>query len=160
MYERRFSKWIAWRERRTAADISCPGVYVIARPGRDIAGRTFSWIEGIIYVGMTNAVSGLDGRLTQFDNTISRKRRAHGGADRVLFKHRNYGRLASSIVVSVAPFKCDPSSISARDLRALGEVARFEYLCLAEYAAKFKRLPQFNDKKRSPKFSRTVRDDG
>lgn len=33
----------------------------------------------------------------------------------------------------------------------MGRVARFEYECMAEYASRFGRLPEFNDMKRSPK---------
>src|SRR5687767_4761793 len=138
MHERRFCKWVRWCERDAIASARCPGVYVIARPRRDLSGKKFAWIDRIIYIGMTNGISGLDGRLTQFDNTISRKRRAHGGADRVLFKHQNYERLASSLFVAVAPLKCDPKSNLARDLRKMGEVVRFEFSCLAEYAERFK----------------------
>ena len=38
----------------------------------------------------------------------------------------------------------------------MGDVARFEYLCLAEYVEKFGVLPEFNNKKDSPKYSRTL----
>jgi len=41
---------------------------------------------------MTNSISGLKGRLKQFDNTIIGKA-GHGGADRVRFKHQNYEQL-------------------------------------------------------------------
>src|SRR5258705_7257226 len=105
MYEHRFCRWIRWRDRGAIAHADCPGVYVIARPNADISGTKFRWIDRIIYVGMTNGISGLNGRLVQFDNTISRKRKAHGGADRVLFKYSNYKRLAPSLFVAVAPFK-------------------------------------------------------
>lgn len=97
MHEGRFSRWTRWGERDDLANCDCPGVYVIAKSRRKISGTRFRWIEPIVYVGMTNALSGLNGRLTQFDNTISRKRRAHGGADRVLFKHQKYDRLVSSL---------------------------------------------------------------
>jgi hypothetical protein len=34
----------------------------------------------------------------------------------------------------------------------MGDVAKFEYDCLANYFEKFKELPEFNDKQKSPKF--------
>jgi len=37
------------------------------------------------------------------------------------------------------------------DLRKMGEVAMAEYECFARFAEKFGRVPEFNDKKRSPK---------
>jgi hypothetical protein len=33
----------------------------------------------------------------------------------------------------------------------MGEVAKYEYECFALFAEKFGHLPEFNDKKRSPK---------
>jgi hypothetical protein len=36
----------------------------------------------------------------------------------------------------------------------MGEVAKFEFACLAEYAERFNRLPEFNDKTKSLKFSK------
>jgi hypothetical protein len=33
----------------------------------------------------------------------------------------------------------------------MGDVARFEFLCLAEFMDRYNRLPEFNDKNRSPK---------
>lgn len=51
---------------------------------------------------------------------------------------------------------CTPGSTLPRDLKVMGEVARFEYLCLAAYADKFDRVPEFNNRK-TPKHSRTRR---
>ena len=62
----------------------------------------------------------------------------------MLFKHPDYSRFSKRAYVAVAPFKCDPGSRSPRDLRIMGEVARFEFLCFAEFAAKFGDLPAFN----------------
>jgi hypothetical protein len=38
----------------------------------------------------------------------------------------------------------------------MGNVARFEYLCFAEFAERFGRLPRFNDKANAPKYSKRV----
>ncbi len=38
----------------------------------------------------------------------------------------------------------------------MGDVTKFEYLCLAHFVDQFGKLPGFNDKKRAPKFSLTV----
>jgi hypothetical protein len=157
MHERRFCQWTPWSERKAIADSGYPGVYVIARSMQDISGTRFKWLDRIIYVGMTNAISGLSGRLKQFDVTVRGRTTRHGGADRVRFKHQNYERLASSLFVAVAPFKCDPSSHLPGDLRKMGEVAKFEFACLAEYAERFDRLPQFNDKRKSPKYSKVAK---
>src|SRR5438093_13169108 len=57
----------------------------------------------------------------------------HGGADRVRFKHRSYSGFVKKAYVAVAAFQCQPESASARDLRVMGDVAGFEYLCLAQF---------------------------
>ena len=144
-----------WPRRDEASGVEFPGVYALAYSAQNIAGKPFSWRKEIIYVGMTNAVSGLKGRLKQFDNTISGKT-GHGGADRVCFKHRNYGRLVQNLYVAVVPFKCDATSNEPSDLRKMGEVAKLEYLCFAHFVEKFGELPEFNNKKDSPKYSKTV----
>lgn len=152
MYDNRFSAWNPWPRRDETLGVSYPGVYVLAYSGRNIAGKPFSWRKEIVYVGMTNAVSGLKGRLRQFDNTILGKS-GHGGADRVRYKHRNYCSLVKRLFVAVAPFKCDPRSTRPKDLRIMGEVAEFEYLCFAHFVEKYGVLPEFNNKKASPKYS-------
>ena len=155
MYERRFGNWVSWRNRHTLEQCDCPGVYAIARCPRDIANKPFKWRKDIIYIGMTNAVSGLSGRLRRFDDTISGKRRVHGGADRVRLRYKSYGRLSPLLYVAVARFKCNPASNSASDLRKMGAVAKFEYTCFAEYVEHFRKLPMFNDKA-TGKYSREI----
>jgi hypothetical protein len=155
MYEEKFSEWCPWQSREVLSDIKYPGVYVIAYTPGNLSGEPFSWRKEVIYVGMTNAASGLKGRLKQFDNTIAGKT-GHGGADRVRYKYRNYGNLVRRLYVVVAPFKCDATSNQPKDLKTMGEVAKFEYLCLAHFVEKFRELPEFNNKKKSLKYSLTV----
>jgi hypothetical protein len=155
MYETKFSPWRSWSSRDEALGAEYPGVYALAYSTRDIAGKPFSWRREIIYFGMTNAAYGLKGRLKQFDNTIL-GRTGHGGADRVRFKYRDYSKLVRKLYVAVAPFKCGAISDEPRDLRTMGEVAKFEYLCLAYFVEHFRKLPEFNDKKNSPKYSKTI----
>jgi hypothetical protein len=99
---------------------------------------------------MTNAKGGLKSRLQQFDNTIKGKE-GHGGAQRVRFKYASYKKLAPRLFVSVSPYKCNVTSNKPSDLRIMGEVAKQEYECFALFAKRYKGLPEFNDKKRSPK---------
>jgi hypothetical protein len=146
MVERRFSTWHPWGQRGDLPQSRCPGVYAIARSRRHLSDKSFTLRADIIYFGMTNAISGLQGRLQQFDNTISGKRLAHGGADRVRHGYTSYSRLIPQLYVSVAQFACDPTSNRPADLRKMGSVARFEYLCFAEFVERFGRLPRFNDK--------------
>lgn len=156
MVERRFSTWLPWVQRTEFPRSGCPGVYAIARSSTTLTDKPFKFREDIIYFGMTNSVSGLQGRLQQFDNTISGKRLAHGGADRVRHGYSIYARLIPHLYVSIARFACDPTSDLPTDLRKMGDVARFEYLCLAEFAKHFEKLPRFNDKATAPKHSKRI----
>jgi hypothetical protein len=155
VYEERFSRWQRWPDRGDLENLEHPGVYVIAHATESPGGTPFSWRTDIIYIGMTNAEAGLRGRLKQFDNTILGKT-GHGGADRVRYKHRDYGALCQRLFVAVAPFKCDVTSGKPSDLRTMGDVAQFEYLCFAHFAEQFGKLPEFNNKKEALKYSLTV----
>jgi len=149
-----FSKWIKWENRNNLDNIKFPGIYIIAISNKNLENNEFIWIQEIQYIGMTNSVAGLKGRLKQFDNTILGKT-GHGGADRFRYEYQNYDELIKNLYVSVRYFKCDVKSNKPEDLRIMGEVAKFEYDCFALYTEQFESLPKFNDKKNSPKYSLT-----
>lgn len=151
-----FTTWARWTHRTQLTNLDWPGVYVLAVSDRNLTGEPFSWRKEIVYVGMTNAKAGLQGRLRQLDDTIAGKRVLHGGADRIRFKYRNYPRLISGLYVSIRSIVCDVESNRPRDLICMGNVAALEFECLAAYARRFGRLPEFNDKKEAHKYSRTV----
>jgi hypothetical protein len=148
--DQKFSCWFRWCDRGRIPDIIYPGVYLIARSRRPLSGTEFSWIPEIIYVGMTNSQGGLKARLYQFDGTI-RGMDLHGGAHRVKFKYPDYSALVRLLYVSVCHFECDVRSFDPMNLRIMGKVASLEYECLAQFAQQHGTLPEFNDKKRSPK---------
>ncbi len=152
MDEHDFSTWINWDNRNSLDGLKFPGVYCLVISDVDLSGQEFKWIKEITYVGMTNSLGGLKSRLKQFDYTIVGKT-GHGGADRFRYKYQSYDDLVNSLYVSVCPFKCDVKSNRPDDLRIMGEVAKFEYDCIATYVEKFGHLPEFNDKRRSPKYS-------
>jgi len=154
MYEDKFTAWSSWQNRNELKNIHYPGVYAIRISLRNITNRKFSWHKEIVYIGMTNGISGLKGRLKAFDNTIKGKR-GHGGADRFRYKHQSYARLIKKLYVSVAPFKANVTSITPIDLIVMGNVAKFEYQCFAQYVNKYSDLPEFNNKKLSKKYSLT-----
>ena len=147
---KKFSIWSKWNERQGLSNLQHPGVYAIAISKLDISGKPFSWRPEIVYIGMTNSKKGLKSRLKQFDNTIKGKR-GHGGAQRVKYKHCNYNKLVTNLFVSIHPFNCSVELASPSDLLIMGDVAKYEYTCLAKFAKAFDRLPEFNDKKKSPK---------
>ena len=93
---------------------------------------------------------GAEGKAEAIDNGIAWKP-GHGCAERVRNKHREYGILCPRLYVAVASFKCDVTSGKPADLRRMGDGARCEYLCFAHFAEQFGRLPEFNNKKDSPK---------
>lgn len=149
-----FSRWAHWADRTSLGGLRSPGVYALAISDQDISGKPFSWIEQIVYVGMTNAATGLKGRLKQFDNTVIGKT-GHGGADRFRHDRPSHKDLVPLLYVAVAPFECRVTSHAPADLITMGDVAKAEYECFAEYASVFGHLPKYNDKKNSPKYSKT-----
>lgn len=148
----RFSNWVKFDQRHKLRNTNYPGVYAIAISTRNIAGARFRWVKEISYFGFTNAAGGLRGRLNQFNNTLRDKSGpGHGGAQRFRRRHRDGNALAKKLYVAVCPFKCDVFTNKPADLRIMGDVVRSEYLAFAKYVAIFHRLPEFNDKERSPK---------
>lgn len=155
MYEEKFSPWVKWEKRNELPGIKFPGIYVCAVSKENIENDKFAWISEIAYIGMTNSKLGLKGRLKQFDNTIVGKT-GHGGADRFRYKYQDYTKLINSLYVSVSCFECKVSSERPLDLRVMGDVAKFEYDCFACFKDKYGQLPEFNEKKLSPKYSLTI----
>jgi hypothetical protein len=146
----RFSNWVKFDQRGELRNTNYPGVYAIAISRRDIGGTRFRWTKEISYFGFTNAVGGLRSQLNQFNNTL-RDKPGHGGAQRFRRKYRNGNSLVKMLYVVVCPFKCDVSSNKSKDLRVMGDAVRGEYLAFAKYVTLFGALPEFNDKKKSPK---------
>lgn len=145
-----FSSWHCWDRRSKIPGKEFPGIYAIALSKRDISDQRFSWKPEVIYIGMTNSVGGIKSRLQQFQSTILGGD-AHGGASRVKYKHKKYDKLAPFLYVAASFTACDVKSNKPKDLKLMGEVAKQEYDCFAAFAKRFNRLPEFNDKKRSPK---------
>ncbi|WP_394754156.1 hypothetical protein [Crenothrix sp.] len=157
--EKYFSPWFYWNDRNQYCGIKFPGVYVVAESKDDISETEFSFREEIIYVGMSNAVKGLEGRLKSFDNTIQflDKPPQHGGADRVRYKHQCYKNLVKNLYVSLRHFRCFPANETAKDLRTMGKVVNAEYQCMAQCVEELGALPEFNRKKESAKYSRSYK---
>ena len=149
----KFSCWVKWenRQQQLKDDLRHPGIYALAISISSLADKSFSWDREIVYFGMTNSATGLKGRLKQFDNTINGKD-GHGGAWRFRYDHPNYTELISKLYVAVSSFECKVTSNKPSDLLIMGDVAKAEYECWAEYVAKFNQLPKYNDKKNSPKY--------
>ncbi|MGD0260664.1 MAG: hypothetical protein ABSD29_12665 [Verrucomicrobiota bacterium] len=149
-----FSRWAHWNSRNGLEGLEFPGVYALAICNHDLSGKRFSWIKQIVYVGMSNAIAGLRGRLKQFDNTIVGKT-GHGGAQRFRYDYPSHKKLVPYLYVAVAPFKRTGTSNSPADLLTMGDVAKAEYECWAQFASVYGRLPKYNDKKKAPKYGKT-----
>lgn len=149
--QRKFSKWVRWVNRNEDLDgLKYPGVYSLLISSKDISGEPFSYTKNIVYFGMTNSKGGLRARLQQFENTISGKT-GHGGAMRFRAKYPDRAKLVSKLFVAVSYTPCEVWK-TPEDLLLMGDVARQEFECQAEYMRLYNnRLPRFNDKKRSPK---------
>jgi hypothetical protein len=150
-----FTKWVKfgdWKE-LDKCDLKSPGVYAIAYTGKNILNKDFDYIKEIVYFGMTNSIMGLKGRLGQFDATINKKLKLHGGAQRVKFNlAKEDASWKEKLFVSIKPYKgCDVNSNKPEDLEIMGEIAKQEYICFSKYVQRYNELPRFNDKKKSPK---------
>ena len=150
MSELSLSSWKSWYRRSEFADLRFPGVYAIAISDENLSDQPFSWIQEIVYIGMTRSVGGLTSRLKQFDNSLNANP-GHGGAERFRYKHRSYTDLIPRLFVAVQAVKCEINLPKAQDYRLMGDVVKMEYLCFAEYVELYNHLPEFNDMKRSKK---------
>ncbi|WP_103664990.1 GIY-YIG nuclease family protein [Gracilimonas amylolytica] len=147
-----FPEWKKWDNRELLDGLTFPGVYILAITDQSIGGNEFSWLEEIVYVGMTNSKKGLKSRWYQFDRTI-RGYTGHGGAKRFRYDYSDYKSLKSNLFVSARYFQCNNKIYPPKpeDLIIMGEVAKFEYVCIAEYMKRFGRRPKYNDTVNSPK---------
>lgn len=147
MIEDKFTKWTKWIGRNEVPDVKRPGVYCIAISEFDLSEQDFDYVKEIEYIGMTNRQK-LKDRLKQFDHTLLGKN-LHGGASRCLYAYQkqglSYQDLLPRLFVSVNPFECRIKSYEPEDLRIKGDIAKFEFDCIAKYVEKFSWLPKFND---------------
>lgn len=157
-----FSKWVKWTDRNGLEGINKIGIYSIAVTESDISDSPFQLLREIEYFGMTNSKGGLKSRLQQFDNTL-KERLQHGGADRFKRKYFEmygkefYNHIIQNVFVAIWWFNCtSPDEHNYEDLQIMGEVAKSEYDCIAEYLKLHTVLPKFNDKKSSKKYSSIV----
>lgn len=147
-----FSSWIKWDNWVSKRDkFKHPGIYALRISEDNIEGQPFEWVEDIVYLGMTCAVTGLKGRLNQFNITLrDNKGGGHGGARRFRYDYEVGQQLAILLYVAICEFKRD-ANVTPEYLLVNGEVVKAEYVALAVYLNKFKKLPRYNDKKASPK---------
>ena len=153
MQDCNFSKWIRIKREdelkgaMLKAGNNCPGLYAIAYSDKDLHNKNFDFIEEIIYFGMSLSIKGLKGRMYQFFSSISGKGNQHSGAKRMRqdlgLKDKEW---KNKIYVSLMPcLYVDVTSLLRRDMVYMGDIAKEEYVCFANYCEKFGRLPRFNE---------------
>jgi hypothetical protein len=146
------SHWHKWTERNELRDLGFSGIYILAYSETDIFNGKFEFKEEIVYIGQTSAQT-LKARLQQFDDTIKEIKLRHGGADRMLYIHRDYKKLTSNLYFSFFKLEYDPKIISSQNYLLRGEILKLEYICFSKYFNFFEKLPIFN-LITSPKFSK------
>jgi hypothetical protein len=130
-------------------DLRFPGVYLLACTGAAIDGARVK-PRDVFYVGMSNAGSGVRGRLRQFMVGIETGA-MHSGAVRFF---REYGRERAFskakdgkrfyFAALTLPCVSDKAAASAADLRTMGHVACLEYYAIAHVTARTGRKPVLN----------------
>jgi hypothetical protein len=145
------TKWVPWKKRETISKKNQPGIYYIAHSNKDLEGHDFSYIEEIAYIGMTISKKGLKGRLDQFEKAMYGSNGIHGGAERVRFKHNDANSFFENTYISVCIFELSSEMNTSNDWRIKGDCVGHEYKSFAEYLDQHKKLPEFNDQKRSKK---------
>jgi hypothetical protein len=143
--------WFKWSERNSIQLKKEPAVYFIAYSTKNINQHPFSYIESIIYIGVTTSKDGLKSRLDQFDKGLRGKNGVHGGAERVRVKHPNPDLFFENVFLSACIFPLSTSRETANDWRIKAACLAKEYNSFADYMDLFGCLPEFNDPKRSPK---------
>jgi hypothetical protein len=143
--------WYKWQDRNKILDKNQPAIYYIAYSEKDISNEQFSFLEEIIYIGMTISANGLQGRLNQFESAMKGKDNLHGGAERVRYKHKDHESFFAKTYVSARIFNLSQTRETANDWRIKADCVGHEYKSFAEYLDKFNHLPEFNDQKISKK---------
>jgi hypothetical protein len=144
------TKWYKWGKRNEIVNKNQPAIYYIAYSETDISNRDFSLLKEIVYIGMTVSIGGLKSRLDQFEATMKGKT-GHGGAARVLFKHKSYDTFFRKAYVSAKIFPISETRDTPSDWRIKSECVGLEYKSFADYLEQYKMLPEFNDLKKSRK---------
>jgi len=145
------TKWVSWKNRNSIPHRNQPAIYFIAYVDQNIEGQDFTYREEIIYIGMTISKSGLKGRLDQFEKAMYGSEKVHGGAERVRFKYSNAKSFFDNAFVSACIFELSKNGNTADDWRIKGDCVGHEYKSFADYIDQHKKLPEFNDQKRSKK---------
>jgi hypothetical protein len=147
--ELEFRVWHAWDQREKIEGYNLPGIYLIRiTSAANVAGSPANLTDAA-YIGMTNSLKGLKGRLEQFDKTIRGKADSHNPAKRIRKERGNY-EWQDPLYVAAMSIECDTKTPEYDDYIKMGWVVYLEYVTLAKYHDVNKKLPQYNIKSKRP----------
>lgn len=121
------------------------GVYLLAYQSGNLKGKRVT-SQTVFYVGMTNKIDGIQGRLKQFKSAVAGKG-GHSGGNR--FYRDIAGRNPDhSFYVAWIDFKCERRKglRTPCDLQVMGTVAGLELYVMAYILDREKKEPELNKK--------------
>ena len=130
-------------------DLKFLGVYALAYTTKKLEGKKVK-IGDIFYIGMSNSLAGVRGRLKQFIGSINGRQTHSAGMrlfrdylNRVPFEDHVGDKRLWAIALT---FKCNvrKADRQATDLRTMGRVTCLEYYLLAHYRAARNCEPELN----------------
>ncbi|EJG1619291.1 hypothetical protein QX216_13505 [Vibrio parahaemolyticus] len=141
-----FSSWSYWTDRGSLENISYPGIYALAITSDDLTGQKMSF-DNIVYIGMSNSLSGIKGRLNQLNRSINGGR-GHSGGNTIRDHLGEYSDWKNDLdlYVSICPIICDVKRRSIEDLKLMGAVSYMEYEAFSLFRSKNPALikPKYN----------------
>lgn len=142
----KFSKWHYWADRTEITNINYPGIYLLAITNQNLTAKTAKY-EHVSYIGMTNSISGLRGRLGQLHSSINGGTGHSGGNTirRQLGLYEEWGN-GLDLYVSVCPVICDTKERTPKDLQLMGAISYMEYEAFALFknTCPKQEKPQYN----------------
>lgn len=94
-----FSKWYGWYNRESIENISCPGVYILAKFKEVPKGKASPLDKNIIYIGET-CNNDFKGRLLQFHKSAFKSKSGHSGG---FSYNKKYGDNPDGLYVAIMP---------------------------------------------------------
>lgn len=141
-----FGQWCHWSEIGQIANLNFPGVYALAITSEHLSGKSMKYNQ-VSYIGMSNSLAGIKGRLSQLNRSINGKF-GHSGGRSIRNKYGVYIDWKANLYlyVSICPVICDVSKRSVKDLQLMGAVSYMEYEAFSLFRKKVpkKGIPEFN----------------
>ncbi|WP_122033190.1 hypothetical protein [Aliivibrio sp. EL58] len=144
--ELKFGQWVYWADRDAIDNISFPGIYVLAITSEDLTNKPVEYSQ-VVYIGMSNSLSGVKGRLYQLNRSITGLS-GHSGGNSIRKYHGVYDFWEDNLdlYVAVCPVICNVAKRSIKDLKLMGAVSYMEYEA-------FSLFKKYCPKQNKPKFN-------